>query len=222
MAKEVKYKIVVGDETLQSEVWTIIIRGSDVYLSSTGAKHTKISLHRSGQAHWAIPSDVVPKVPFVPDTGRFLAQWERSDVRMGDMQAVFYLLFAQSELRPGARKGGEKAVHLPAPPLDCAVRVDFAMSKPLLLPLEEYPLEIHEPLTPILTHQLADTRLLVVTAHFVPVPEDLAKRMRDASALAANEALARGLNPVGTKASARIIDQYGTSGFIEVAPARQS
>lgn len=215
MGKRAKFKIVVGDEHRHSEIWTISINKSDVYLSTTGAKHTKISLHESGQAAWSIVSEALEKVPYIPPAGRHLARWQANEISMGHMQAVFYLLFPESELQIQRHQDLGRAIRIPAPEPMNAAKVHFAMTPPV----EEIPPITADPhLKLLFTHQLADKRILVVSTHYEQLHASFFERANAARVAAWNQAVAKGLNPVGTKAGGKIVDRHGVEGFFEVAP----
>ncbi|RDD80377.1 hypothetical protein DVJ77_17195 [Dyella tabacisoli] len=218
MTKRAKFKIVVGEGKRQSEVWTVSLTKNDVYLASSGAKHTKISLHESGQGSWSIRSEVLDQVPFVPTTGRHLALWNKPKVSMGHLSALFYLLFPDSELRPRELRHDVPLIRIPSPGKGAGVRIDFALSPPLDAPPDKYPLDVQPPLSLLFSHQLANRQLLVASWHVIPIPDSLTERMDRARAMSWAAAVAQGRDPVGTKAAASVTDRHGIPGFIEVAP----
>ena len=80
------------------------------------------------------------------------------------------------------------------------------------------PLVVDPPLSLLFSHPLTDGRLLVASWHVIATPESLSRRLDAAREEAWTMAKTQGLNPVGTKAGARITDQHGVPGFIEAAP----
>lgn len=218
MGKRAKYKIVVGESGWQSEIWTVNINGNDIYLTTTGAKHTKISLHESGRGSWSIRSESVKDAPFVPKSGRHISLWTAPDVVWGDVSALYYLLFPDSELRSGRPHHDGEAGWIPRPGPTRAVQVTFALSPPIDAPIEKSQLNFTPPLSPLFVHQLTNRRVLLIAWRAIEVPDSLVQNMNAARAKAWSEALAQGLDPTGTKAGAHITDKHGVPGFIEVAP----
>ncbi|UJM85509.1 hypothetical protein [Rhodanobacter denitrificans] len=218
MGKRAKFKFVVGDTERQSEVWTVIITKSDVYLTTSGGKHTKISLHESGQGNWSLQYESLTEAPFVPAGGRHLAQWNTLDGTRGPMREWFFLLLADSELRQGRPSNEGKAIRIPAPGAMRAVKVVLAITEPLPGPPEEHSVFVQAPIMYLFSHQLTNGRVVVAVWREVPLPPTVKQNMDKVRALAWDTAKSQGLDPVGTKATIRVTDEHGVTGFVEVAP----
>ncbi|AGG90120.1 hypothetical protein R2APBS1_3047 [Rhodanobacter denitrificans] len=77
---------------------------------------------------------------------------------------------------------------------------------------------VQAPIMYLFSHQLTNGRVVVAVWREVPLPPTVKQNMDKVRALAWDTAKSQGLDPVGTKATIRVTDEHGVTGFVEVAP----
>jgi hypothetical protein len=186
-------------------------KAGDVYVSPGRGGNTKISIHQTGAVNWSIIYDQLPTAPYVPDTGRHLAQWDA--LGPGVLKPLF-LWIASRDLRAGGPAPSAQAHRLAAPEAGFATQINFVLTPPIPIPK---PFLGADP-APLWAAHLPNQRVLLLEHLVIPVSVDQESQLR-----AVRDLTWRQRQPGNGKlppyALARTTDARGISGMVEMTPA---
>lgn len=212
VTKRTTFRFMITANDRRSAVWSVYINKSDIYVSSSISKKDKVSLHESGNYQWSMRSEAVADAPFVPNTGRHFARWKSPQVPAGEhFTHEFFVLIAESELRPEHKESAKEVARLPIPPRGFGALIGFyVFSNPTGGNLDRV-----EP-QPLFVHRLQNGRILMLVHNTIEIDPITTQRMQVISGETFQEARRQGHQ--STRAVARITNHAGVSGLVELAP----
>ena len=186
-------------------------RTGDVYVTIGRGGQSKISIHESGAVNWSLIYDLLPSAPYIPETGRHLAQWDQAG---GRSQQPLFIWIASADLRLREPTPSSKAHRIAAAPAGQAIQVSF-----LLTAAAPQATSVTITPVPLWWTQLPNRRILVLQQMAVDVTEqqagELAMHRHHAWQKSVDEG--KSAKPFGL---ARITaDQTGLIGLLEFTPA---
>lgn len=210
MASKTAFRFFVADEKRCSLTWSLTIQKNDIYVSHSGSRHDKISLHESGTYQWSVRSEHVASVPFAKDN-RHIARWNNPSAPPGSLTRQFFVLIPTSELELSRVRPAKQATFLPAPPLGWAMRIDFVFFTPDTG--KQVASAAWDP-QPIFETRLVSGRILLVVNSVVPIDRATAIKFDAVKAMGRSEGDKHGKN--ASRALAKLKDPHGVSGLAEV------
>ncbi|XYJ92465.1 hypothetical protein AEMCBJ_33575 (plasmid) [Cupriavidus necator] len=210
MSKKTAFRFFVADEQRCSLTWSLTIQKNDIYVSHSGSRQDKISLHESGKYQWSVRSEQLASVPFAKNN-RHIARWNNPSAPPGSLTRQFFVLIAASELQLNRARPAKQATFLRAPSMGWATRVDFVFFTPetgkQVASTEWYP-------KPVFEARLPSGRILLVTHSLVPIDQAMAIKFDAVKEMGKLEGKKHEQN--ASRALARIKDSHGVWGMAEV------
>ena len=210
MSKKTAFRFFVADEQRCSLTWSLTIKKNDIYISHSGSRQDKISLHESGQYQWSVRSEQLASVPFAKND-RHLARWDNPSAPPGSLTSQFFVLIAASELELNRARPAKQATFLHAPSMGWAMRVDFVFFTPetgkQVARTEWSP-------RPLFEARLASGRILIITHSLVPIGQAMAIKLDAVKEMGRREGKKHEQSV--SRALARIKDPHGVWGMAEV------
>ncbi len=216
MAKKTAFRFFVADDDRCSLTWSLTIQKNDIYVSNSGSKHDKISLHESGSYQWSVRSEHQASVPFALND-RHIAKWISPSTPPGSLTRQFYVLIASTELECGRPRPYKKSTFLQAPGIGWATRVDFVVFTP---PAGKQVTSATWEPKPIFEDRLASGKLLIVTQSTIPIDLHTATKFDAVRAMGKEEGEKHG--KITARALAKVQDAQGIWGMAEVLVKRPS
>ncbi len=208
------YRFYVEDDAGRRSIEYVIStakRTGDVYVTIGRGGQSKVSIHESGAVNWSLIYDLLPSAPYIPDSGRHLAQWDQAG---GRGQQPLFIWVASADLRPNEPIPSAKAHKIAAAPMGKAIQIAFLLTAPA--PAGGSVTITPEPLW---WTQLPNRRILVLQQMTVDITEQQASELvmhRHHAWLKSVEA-GKSVKPF---ALARItVEATGVSGMLEFTPA---
>ena len=215
MSKKTAFRFFVADEQRCSSTWSLTIQKNDLYVSHSGSRQDKISLHESGKYQWSVRSEQVFSVPFAKDN-RHIARWNNPSAPPGSLTRQFFVLIPASELQFDRARPVKQATFLPAPSMGWASRIDFIFFTPEVA--KQVANTEWDP-KPLFEAKLASGRILLVTHSLVPIDQATAIKFSAVKEMGRVEGEKHKQN--ASRALAKIRDPYGVWGMAEILINRQ-
>ncbi|MEY1593617.1 hypothetical protein AB3K92_32885 [Burkholderia sp. Bmkn7] len=209
MSKKTAFRFFVADKERCSLTWSLTIQQNDIYISHSGSRQDKISLHESGTYQWSVRSEHVESVPFAKDN-RHIARWNNPPHPAGSLTRQFFVLIPTSELELNRPRPLKQATYLQPPPIGWATYIHFVFFTP---DTGKHVTSAEWTPKPLFEAKLASGQILLVVRSEIPL--DQATRTK----LEAVKDSARRDEKYGKKAAralAKLTDPQGVSGLAEV------
>ncbi|MGU3777518.1 hypothetical protein [Burkholderia metallica] len=210
MAKKTAFRFFVADKERCSLTWSLTIQQNDIYISHSGSRQDKISLHESGTYQWSVRSEHVASVPFAKHN-RHLARWNNPPRPAGILTRQFFVLIPFSELEQNRPRPLKQATYLPPPPIGWGVYIHFVFFTPdagkQVASAEWTP-------KPLFEAKLASGQILLVIQSKAPLDQDTLSKLKTVKDSARLEGEKHEKNVA--RALVRITDPGGVSGLLEV------
>lgn len=210
MAKKTAFRFFVADKERCSLTWSLTIQQNDIYISHSGSRQDKISLHESGTYQWSVRSEHVANVPFAKDN-RHLARWNNPPRPAGSLTRQFFVLIPSSELELDRPRPLKQATYLQPPPVGWGMYVHFVFFTPdtgkQVASAEWTP-------KPLFEAKLASGQILLVTQSKARLDQDTLSKLKAVKDSANLEGEKHGKKVA--RALVRITDRQGVSGMLEV------
>ncbi len=210
MSKKTDFRFFVADERRCSLTWSLTIQQNDIYVSHSGSRQDKISLHASGSYQWSIRSEHVESVPFAQDN-RHLAKWKNPPRVPNSLTRQFFVLIPTSELEPNRPRPVKQATHLHPPPTGWATMVHFIVFTP---ETGKQVSNIVWQAPPLFEKKLASGEILIVKHSEGPIDAPTKAKLILAKEMGQSEGKNHGKKTA--RMLARITDMEGISGLAEV------
>jgi hypothetical protein len=207
------FRFYVEDDTGRRSIEYVVStakRTGDVYVTIGRGGQSKVSIHESGAVNWSLIYDLLPSAPYIPETGRHLAQWDQAQ---GRGQQPLFIWIASADLRLNEPIPSAKAHRIAAAPQGKANQIAF------LLTAVAPPGSVTITPEPLWWTRLPNQRIFVIQVMTVDVTEQQANELamhRHHAWLKSVEA-GKSAKPFGL---ARItVDATGVSGLLEFTPS---
>lgn len=216
MAKKTAFRFFVADDDRCSLTWSLTIQKNDIYVSNSGSKHDKISLHESGSYQWSVRSEHQASVPFALND-RHIAKWVSPSTPQESLTRQFYVLIPSTELERGRPRPNKKSTFVQAPGIGWATRVDFVVFTP---PAGKQVTSATWEPKPIFEGRLASGKLLIMTQSTIPIDLHTATKFDAVRTMGKEEGEKHG--KITARALVKIQDAQGIWGMAEVLVNRPS
>lgn len=169
-----------GPERIYSEIWSVKIRHSDVYICSRHGKDHKISLHESGICHSAVTRETSGRFGLTAQQRRAV-EWTVDTAHSGWADA-FTLLIPYGQLRPQPPDASvpPQLLCIPCPDAPLTVAVKFFKTR---ADVDKLTFEAPCPIHPLRSVRLSSgeclTAVYFYTAEFNSVIESAGERLRE-------------------------------------------